>query len=103
MPGCTDCWGERLHFPLSYLCGGFCEDLDELSELFDRAVSLLDDEPVVKSGSVTFYDASQARRTHTAVFPIETESRLINLVATGQTRLISALISDIYKGKKCPL
>lgn len=95
--------GERLHFPLSYLCGGFCEDLDELSELFDRAVSLLDDESVVKSGSVTFYDASQARRTHTAVFPIETESRLINLVATGQTRLISALISDIYKGKKGPL
>ncbi len=95
--------GERLHFPLSYLCGGFCEDLDELSELFDRAVSLLDDEPVVKSGSVTFYDASQARRTHTAVFPIETESRLINLVATGQTRLISALISDIYKRKKGPL
>ena len=72
--------GERLHFPLSYLCGGFCEDLDELSELFDRAVSLLDDEPVVKSGSVTFYDASQARRTHTAVFPQYQDSGTLQLM-----------------------
>lgn len=92
--------GERLHFPLSYLCGGFCESLDELSELFDRAVSMLDDESVIKAGNVSFYDASQRRRARTAVFPIETESRLINLVLTGQTRPMAALIADIYKDKK---
>lgn len=90
--------GEKLHCPLSYLCGGFCESLDEVSELFERVVSMLDCEYAAKDGGVVFYDAVQHRKPHMAVFPIETEMRLINLATTGQTRLLSTLITDIYGG-----
>lgn len=88
--------GEKLHFPLSYLCGGFCESLDDLSALFDRAVSLLENDFTDKTGNVVFYDTGQHRNVHTVAFPIETEMRMINLATTGQHKQLAALISDIY-------
>lgn len=88
--------GEKLHCPLSYLCGGFCGSLDEVSELSDRAVSMLDNEEVSKDGDVVFYDVNLHRKAHMDILPIEMEMRLINLAVTGQTELLSNLVTDIY-------
>lgn len=88
--------GEKLHVPLSYLCSGFCGSLDDISMLFDRAVSMLEYESADKTGHVTFYDPGRSIAPPVALFPIETEMRLINLVSSGQTRLLAGLISDLY-------
>lgn len=88
--------GDQYHLPLSYLCGGFCDELDQVPLLYTNAVSMLNANTAQNHGKVIMFDEKVQQDKAMLVFPMETESRLNKLVIMGQSDRIAPLISSVY-------
>lgn len=92
--------GDQYHLPLSYFCGGFCKELEQIPVLFENTMSMLEMNLPQTHGGVTMFDPEAPLYRATAIFPLETESRLIKLVLMGQEERIAALVRSVYTAKK---